>query len=216
MAEINKYLNLEGLAEVAEKVNKKLRIVTTMPSTPEADDIVLYNGATTADYQQGSTYLYTVIETYYKWSDLTDDYYTKSETPTVGDTVYSDTSGTDSGYTIEAFDSTNNEVTINSLIYTRDTTGDTDIYDWIAIDGTSIILNDEDVTGDEANFYAPTTAGTEGQYLVSRGANLAPQWADGAPNGGYSPSFLSDSLVFAYGVLPEVQGNALIFDIGND
>lgn len=210
----DKYLNLQGLAEVAEKVNSKLRIVTTMPLSPSVNDIVLYNGATTVDYKQGSTYLYTQVKEYYKWTDLTDNYYTLAAVPEIGDTVYSDTLGTDSGYTVDAYDADNNQVTINSLTYNRDSTGDTPIYDWVAVSGTSVILNGEDKTGDEASFYAPTAAGTEGQVLVSKGVNTEPQWATLSPNG-YSPSFLEDSLVFTYGALPDVDGNSLIFDLDN-
>lgn len=208
----DKYLNLNGLAEVAEYVNEKLKKVTVMPLTPELDDIVLYNGATTVNYKQGSIYLYTVVETYYKWSDGTDDYYTKAAAPTIGDTVYSDASGTDSGYTVEAYDEINEQITINSLVYDRDTTGDIPVANWVAQSNTSVILNGEDKTGDEAKFYAPTTAGTEGQVLLSKGENTDPEWASWSPNG-YSPSFLDSSLVFNYGVLPEVEGNTLIFDL---
>lgn len=164
----DKFLNKEGLAKVAEKVNSKLRVVTTMPTSPKIDDIVKYNGTTTAKYQQGSTYLYKQVGTYYKWADLTDNYYTLAAAPAIGDTVYSDTSGTDSGYKVDAYDSVNNQVTINSLIYDRDSTGDTPICDWV-----------------------PTSSTTSG----------------------YSPSFLDDSLVFTYGMLPEVEDNALIFDL---
>lgn len=164
----DKFLNLEGLAEVAEKVNSKLRVVTTMPTSPKIDDIVKYNGTTTAKYQQGSTYLYKQVGEFYKWTDLTDNYYTLAAAPAIGDTVYSDTSGTDSGYKVDAYDSVNNQVTINSLIYDRDSTGDTPICDWV-----------------------PTSSTTSG----------------------YSPSFLDDSLVFTYGILPEVEDNALIFDL---
>ena len=211
----DKYLNLQGLTEVADKVNKKLRIVTTMPASSTPDDIVLYNGATTASYKQSGTYSYRIVETYYEWTDLTDTYYTKAAAPSVGDTVYSDTIGTDSGYTIEAYDSTNNQVTINSLTYDRNSTGDTPVYDWVCIGSTSVILNGEDKTGDEANFYAPISAGTSGQMLVSKGDNVAPEWASVSPNG-YSPSFLDSSLVFTYGVLPEVDGNTLIFDLDDN
>ena len=210
---VNKYLDLEGLSEVAEHVNKKLRIVTTMPSTPEVNDIVLYNGATTTKYASGSIYSYQQVGTYYTWTDLTDTYYTKSATPTVGDTVYSDTSGTDSGYLIEAYDNTNNQVTINSLTYDRDTTGDTDDYDWVAKgNGTSVILNGENKTGEEASFYAPTSAGTRGQFLASNGENTSPQWASIT---GYSPTFLGDSLIFTFGVILEVEGNTIVFDLDN-
>ena len=208
----DKYLNLEGLAEVAEKVNKKLRIVTTMPSTPEANDNVLYNGATSANYKQGCIYTYMVTETYYGWTDSTDIYYTKLATPQLGDTVYSDTSGTDSGYTIEAYDDVNNQVTFNSLTYDRDSTSDTDIYNWVSKGGTSVILNGADKTGDEADFYAPTASGNEGQVLVSQGVDEAPTWGSFS---GYAPQFIDDSLCFYYGILPEVENTSLIFDLDN-
>ena len=214
MADTNKYLNLQGLTEVAEYVNEKLKTVTTMPASPSLNDIVLYKGATTADFKQGSIYSYQTIEEYYQWSDLTDVYYTRDAAPQIGDTVYSDTSGTDSGYTIEAFDSLNNQVTINSLIYDRDTTGDTPINDWVCKSGTLVILNGQNKTGDEANFYAPVSSGTNGQILVSKGDSVAPQWATLSPNG-YAPSFLDSSLVFTYGTLPEVDGNTLIFNLDN-
>ena len=164
----DKFLNQEGLTKVAEKVNSKLRVVTTMPTSPEIDDIVKYNGATTAKYQQGSTYLYKQVSEYYKWTDLTDNYYTLAAAPTIGDTVYSDALGTDSGYTIDAYDSVNNQVTINSLVYDRDSTGDVPIYDWVPCSST---IN------------------------------------------GYAPTFLEHSLVFVYGLIPEVEDNALIFDL---
>ena len=190
----DKYLNLQGLAEVAEYVNQKLKIVTEMPVNPSLSDIVLYNGATTANYKQGSIYLYTTIETYYK----------------IGDPVYSDAEGTDSGFTIEAYDEINDQVTINSLIYDRDSTGDVSINKWTSKGSTSVILNGEDVTGNEANFYAPTAAGEKGQVLISNGVNISPTWASFA---GYSPSLLDNSLVFTYGVIPEIEGNPILFDL---
>lgn len=205
-----KFLNLHGLSGVAEYVNSKLRIVTTMPASPELDDIVLYNGSASASYKQGCIYRYETIETYYKWSDTTDDYYTKSATPTVGDIVYSDTSGTDSGYTIEAYDSLNNQVTINSLTYDRDSTGDTPVNNWILKGGSSVILNGVDKTGDVANFYAPTASGSEGQVLVSNGGNTSPSWATFT---GYSPTVINDTLCFYYGAAPEVDGTTFILDI---
>lgn len=211
----DKYLNLQGLAEVAEKVNQKLKVVTTMPASPSLNDIVLYNGATTANYKQGSTYLYTLIDTYYEWSDLSDTYYTKSATPSVGDTVYSDTIGTDSGYTITAYDSTNNQVIINSLTYDRNSAGDTPTYGWVSKGGTSVVLNGQDKTGEKADFYAPTTAGADGQVLMSKGVNTPPEWTAYSPNG-FAPSFLENSLTFTYGILPEVEGNSLVFDLDGD
>ena len=208
----NKYLNREGLAEVANFVNEKLKKVTTMPASPNVNDIVLYNGATTASYKQGGIYLYQTVQTYYAWTDLTDTYYTEDPVPEVGDTVYSDAAGTDSGFIITAYDSTNNQVTINSLIYDRDSTGDTDVYDWVYKGGTSVILNGENKVEDEANFYAPTEAGVTGQVLISKGEKAAPKWASFSLSG-YAPSFLETSLLFTYGLIPEVENNSLIFDL---
>lgn len=55
---IKKYLGVEGLNEIAGKVNQKLRIVTTMPASSTNNDIVIYNGATTELYVQGGIYVY--------------------------------------------------------------------------------------------------------------------------------------------------------------
>lgn len=52
------YLDADGLAVVASKVNEKLKVVATMPATPTSGQVVLYVGATTADYTQGGIYLY--------------------------------------------------------------------------------------------------------------------------------------------------------------
>ena len=207
-----KYLNLQGLTEVAEKVNQKLRTVTEMPLNPIANDIILYKGATSGNFIQGCTYMYDINEVYYKWSDLSNEYYTKTDTPEEGDIVYSDTEGTLSGYTIEAYDDTNNQVTINNLVYDRDSTGDVGVYDWILQD-TSVILNGENKTGDEANFYAPKTAGTTGQVLVSNGdeSDTSPSWASFT---GYCPMVIDDNLCFIYGIIPEVEDTSIIFDFG--
>ena len=206
----DKYLNLQGLTEVAEKVNKKLRTVTTMPATPIINDVVLYNGAAGV-YSPGCIYRYELIETYYAWSDTSDTYFTKAASPQVGDTVYSDTQGTDSGFTVEAYDSINDIITINSTNYDRDNTGDTPVYDWVRkSEGTSVILNGVDKTGSEASFYAPTASGTTGQVLVSNGDANAPSWGSIS---GYSPSVVDDTLVFTYGVLPTVNNTSLVFNV---
>ena len=206
----DKFLNLQGLTEVAEYVNQKLRTVTIMPASPELDDVVLYKGATTADYKQGCIYLYTTVETYYEWSDLTDTYYTKSETPEIGDIVYEDTIGTESGYTIEAFDDLNNQVTINSLTYDRNSAGDTPINDWVAKGGTSVTLNGQDKTGERASFYAPIGSGEEGQVLISNGENEAPEWNS---FNGYCPQIVDTELCFYYGLIPEIVNTSIVFDV---
>lgn len=52
------YLDADGLAVVASKVNEKLKVVAIMPATPTNGQVVLYVGTTTADYTQGGIYLY--------------------------------------------------------------------------------------------------------------------------------------------------------------
>ncbi len=52
------YLDADGLAVVASKVNEKLKVVATMPATPTNGQVVLYVGTTTTDYTQGGIYLY--------------------------------------------------------------------------------------------------------------------------------------------------------------
>ena len=52
------YLDEDGLAIVADKVNEKLKVVSTIPSTPTSGQVVLYVGATTVTYKQGGIYLY--------------------------------------------------------------------------------------------------------------------------------------------------------------
>lgn len=167
----DKYLNLQGLSEVADKVNQKLRTVMTMPSTPELDDVVLYKGATTALYEQGGIYLYKTVKTYYGWSDTTNTFYTESATPATGDKIYSDTIGTDSGFTVTTYDSTNNQIEFNSLLYDRDSDQDTPINKWIMINATH--------------------------------------------SSGYAPQFINNMLCFYYGVIPEFDDNAIIFDLDN-
>lgn len=206
-AAAKKFLTLTGLEQVAEKVNKKLRVVTSMPLNPEIDDIVIYNGATTADFTQGSIYIYKLVRTYYEWNDLSTNYYTLSPSPAVGDIAYSDF-GITSGYTIEAYDAIQNQVTINNLTYDRNSAGDTDIYDWVCQD-TVITLNGEEKTR-EVSIYAPTSAGTEGQVLVSKGNEEEPEWTSLT---GYAPSFVDEALVFSFGTIPEVEDNALILNI---
>lgn len=53
------FLDEEGLAIVATKVNEKLKVVDAMPSTPTSGQVVLYVGATTTNYTQGGIYLYS-------------------------------------------------------------------------------------------------------------------------------------------------------------
>lgn len=209
----NKYLDLRGLNEVASYVNQKLKVVSQMPANPNPDDMVAYNGNTTRDYVKGNVYIYTVVTTYYGWTNSSSgvSYYTKSDAPTQGDAVYSDNQGTYSGYLVDSYDDVNDQVTISSIVYDRDNSLDTSIYDWVSRSiGTSVILNGQDKTGNEADFYAPTAAGTTGQVLISNGENTAPSWASFT---GYCPTIVNDSLYFTYGNIPEVENTSLIFEI---
>ena len=53
-----KYTGEEALGRVAEYVNKKLAFASTMPSSPDANTIILYVGADTSSYSQGGIYQY--------------------------------------------------------------------------------------------------------------------------------------------------------------
>ena len=55
---VDKYLNQDGLSHVADYVNRKLTVVSSMPSSPTDLRTVIYIGATTEDYVQGGLYLY--------------------------------------------------------------------------------------------------------------------------------------------------------------
>ena len=55
---IIKYTGEEALGRVADYVNKKLTFVSSMPSSPDTNTIVLYVGADTSAYSQGGIYQY--------------------------------------------------------------------------------------------------------------------------------------------------------------
>ena len=59
-----KYLNEDGLQVVADKINTRLKTVTTMPLTVNPGAVRLYVGEDTADYKKGHIYKYN-SETYY-------------------------------------------------------------------------------------------------------------------------------------------------------
>ena len=59
-----KYLNENGLQVVADKINTRLKTVTTMPLTANPGAVRLYVGEDTADYKKGHIYKYN-SETYY-------------------------------------------------------------------------------------------------------------------------------------------------------
>lgn len=56
----------------------------------------------------------------YAWVNGSATYYTDHRSPLVGDAVYSDSSKTSSGYTVSAYDSSTEAITVNGKNYTRD------------------------------------------------------------------------------------------------
>ena len=61
-----KFAGEEAVERIAHYVNKKLNIASTMPSTPNDEDIILYVGENTESYIQGCIYEYD--ETNEKWN----------------------------------------------------------------------------------------------------------------------------------------------------
>lgn len=88
-----KYLDQTGLAEVAGYVNSRLKTVTEMPQTINNGGVRLYVGETTADFTKGHTYQADVTG-YFAWRyesapEVYSTYFTLSDTPEIGDDVYS-------------------------------------------------------------------------------------------------------------------------------
>lgn len=69
--------------------------------------------------------------------------------------------------------------------------------------GTKVTLNNDDKGGSTASFYAPTTAGTANQILVSAGETSAPTWKATAKGAAYATT-ANGALTF--GTLPISQG----------
>lgn len=61
--------------------------------------------------------------------------------------------------------------------------------------GTNVTLNGENKSNSTASFYAPESAGTSGQMLISSGSG-APTWT-AVPPAGMTPSFSGTSLIFS-------------------
>lgn len=55
---VRKYAGEEAVARISEYVNKKLTVVSTVPTSPTELRSILYVGPSTADYVQGCVYLY--------------------------------------------------------------------------------------------------------------------------------------------------------------
>ena len=87
MAE-KKYLNLEGLTDVAGHVNTRLKTVTTIPVSADDGAVRLYVGNTDSVYTKGHIYQYQSSNSL--WVDITDfynktDVYNKTEIGTLND-----------------------------------------------------------------------------------------------------------------------------------
>lgn len=106
-----KYLDLEGLQNVASKVNSRLKTVTAMPASASDGAIRLYVGETDANYTKGHIYQYT---TFYEWRYSHAHIYTKSATPVVGDAVY-DYNGAQIGTVASV---STNEIEVDGTPYT--------------------------------------------------------------------------------------------------
>lgn len=55
---VRKYAGEEAVSRISEYVNKKLTVVSTVPTSPTKLRNILYIGPTTEDYVQGCVYLY--------------------------------------------------------------------------------------------------------------------------------------------------------------
>lgn len=65
----------------------------------------------------------------YAWKSGSTTYYTDHRSPLVGDTVYSNNTRTDSGYTVTAYNSAGPSITVNGNTYTRDDSAKVDATD---------------------------------------------------------------------------------------
>ena len=63
-----KYLDYEGLSQVADQIKSRLKVVSVIPETPTDGMIVLFTGTTTTDYKKSHIYEYQTDA----WVDVTD------------------------------------------------------------------------------------------------------------------------------------------------
>lgn len=94
MAE-KKYLNLEGLQDVAGHVNTRLKTVTTIPASADDGAVRLYVGETGVTYKKGHIYQYNSTDS--EWVDIT------------GSSQYTAGNG---------IDITNDEISVETYIFT--------------------------------------------------------------------------------------------------
>lgn len=71
-------------------------------------------------FTRRNRYCYRAAGALYAWKLGATTLYTAHRSPRIGDTVYSDSSWTDSGYTVTAYDSSGPEISVNGNAYTRD------------------------------------------------------------------------------------------------
>lgn len=112
-----KYLDQDGLAEVASYVNSRLKTVTEMPSSASNEAVRLYIGETTSDFTKG--HIYQAFN-FYDWLNYPNYHiYTDSLEPQVGDPTYDADGEIVVGQTIEAVESDYSAITVASMTFTR-------------------------------------------------------------------------------------------------
>jgi hypothetical protein len=98
----------------------------------------------------------------YTWKSGGTTYYTDHRSPLVGDTVYSNNTRTDSGYTVTAYNSAGPSITVNGNTYTRDDAAKvdaTDIFTQSALGATTtsiVAYNKSGVSVGTATVSSPT------------------------------------------------------------
>lgn len=138
------FLDEDGLAIVAAKVNEKLKVLATMPTGTVPDGLtVLYNGTSTATYKQGHIYKYDLANT--AWLDISPEggiipVATMPSTP-------------DDGATVLYVGATTVTYTANHLYRYNATTAE-----WVDLTATVLALYATTFTGTRAEWDALTTA----------------------------------------------------------
>lgn len=83
------YLDKDGLQVVANKVNEKLKMVSSMPQNADNGSVLIYTGENSNKYKNGHIYKYGLSgETYYAWTVDEWILYTKIESGTPEELYY--------------------------------------------------------------------------------------------------------------------------------
>lgn len=140
------YLDKEGLQVIANKVNKKISTVITMPENASGGTVVLYKGEDSEQYSWG--HIYESFDTMlYAWKD-SENYvvYTDTETPQNGSELYATSNGQPATSEnrpelvpvhVTSYDSANSTITdSDDYTYTRESSLDFDNIYWDDITAT--------------------------------------------------------------------------------